>query len=145
MTNEYLIKWRGKSYLHCTWETIDSLVEMELASLGLGWEGGAGDDLGPTGGAIRSRINTRISKFITKFNKDRRSAAVAASFAGASRFDADVDVELGGTAAARNKALKLALGDDAAAAFAAAAVRVGPVGDADEPVADDAGERARVA
>jgi trimeric autotransporter adhesin len=131
---EYLIKWRWRSYLHCTWETAANMVELEhaLAQQSF-YDPTTGAGSGASIESCRQRVAIRVAKFNKRANAERRSAAVQSLFSGGSRMDDDDE---GGGGNVRGRALKKLFGAD----YGAAAEAEEEVVDGDEGVDDGGGD-----
>lgn len=105
---EFLVKWKGMSYLHCTWETEESLINIEQAfAYSDQTDFVTGQGTGGRPEVLASRVQSRIRRFLERHSKDKREKLMAAMF-GAGRGDGD-DAGYGGGDAdgsARRAALK---------------------------------------
>lgn len=81
---EWLIKWRGRSYLHCSWETLDSLVQLEEMFVNSPcYDAATGQGAGGSRAACAARVASRIERY-------RRKATETAAGHGGSLSDGPV-------------------------------------------------------
>ncbi|RYY35323.1 hypothetical protein EON62_02575, partial [archaeon] len=74
---EYLIKWKNQSYLHCTWETEESLVEFEhLAANSDTVDEAAGVGGGASLATSKARVANRIRRYMEREARERNSSSV---------------------------------------------------------------------
>ena len=143
---EYLIKWKWRSHLHCTWETQDSLVELELAlAQAPVYDPATGSGSGISVEMCKQRVHIRLAKFDKKAAAQRRTLMMQSMFSGGSRMD-DEDDGPGTGASLRGKALKKFLGEDYGMGSAVAADDdvIDPAGDGEEDGGEGDGDDAAI-
>lgn len=78
---EYLIKWRNRSYMHCTWETLDSLVQLEEMFLNSPhYDAATGQGAGGTQAVCAARVAGRIDRYRRKLSETAAGASAGTSF-----------------------------------------------------------------
>jgi hypothetical protein len=65
---EYLCKWKGYSYLHCSWETEETLIEFEDRFLNsVQYDAATGQGAGGSRAVCAARVHGRIERYRKKF------------------------------------------------------------------------------
>jgi hypothetical protein len=61
---EFLCKWKGRSYMHCSWETFESLVDLEDMFLNSPhYDAASGQGSGGSRAVCAARVNSRIERY----------------------------------------------------------------------------------